>query len=371
MMQMKKKSTFLWCLAGLLLLLSARPEPAAAWDVDLANRASVFFGYDDNVYNANRDLKGDWLGRLFYDFGLKWKINPKNTLTTSYRLGGKVYTREIDEDTLINQLSLDYTTSSIPYLLFGVDGTVKLRNIRDAEEDYLLWDGRTFLGHWFSDQESIHRLYAELHAAYREFDFRGTEYYDYWTQLYGSDLRYHFGRAFSLGLGYDFQRKTYPYNAYHDIGAAGIVLIEADERRIDKLHEIKASSTYLTSFSEALSFRAVGDYVYQYNDSNSYGDSYNNHRIGLNLGLSIYQKSQILFSGIYQARQGTEKVLIPHSYNIEEDNENYNQLAVRFNQEITDYFSLSVNYHRYWSQNENERLNFIKNLYLLGLTFIF
>lgn len=370
-MKMKSARKYLGCLAGLVLIAWCRPDLARAWNVDLANRASVFFGYDDNVYNANRDLKADWLGRLFYDFGLKWKIDPKNTLTTSYRLGGKAYIAETDEDTIINQLSLDYTTASIPYLLFGVNGTAKLRNIRDAEEDYLLWDGRTFVGHWFSDKESIHRFYTEAHAAYREFDFRGTEYYDYWTQLYGADVRYHYLRDFSCGLGYDFQEKTYPYDAYENIGAADVVLVEVNKRRVDKLHEIKASSTYMTSFSEALSLRVLGDYVYQYNGSNSYGDSYNNHRVGLNLGLSIYEKSQLIFSGIYQTRQGTEKVLIPHSYDIEEDNENYNQLAVRFNQEITEYFSMSLNYHRYWSQNENERLNFVKNVYLLGLTFIF
>ncbi|MDP8224867.1 MAG: hypothetical protein P9L99_16020 [Candidatus Lernaella stagnicola] len=340
----------------------------AAWagDVDLKNRASLSAEYDDNVYKANRDLTADFLGRLFYDFGLNWRITPNNIWLTNYQLGGKLYAQETEEDTIINQLQLGYTNYSIRTVQMGVQGSAKLRNIRSAEEDYLKFIGRAFVGKRFIDS-----IYAGIHAQYSEFDFRGSDYYDYWTQLYGAEFRYDFKRTFSVGAGYNYERKTYPFNALRNIGEENILLVERDDKRKDNLNEVRASVRYQTAFFERLPFMTTLTYTYQNNASNSYGDAYDNHRVTVGLSQYVLEDTSVHFVGTFQFRDSKEKVLIPHSYSIEEDDENYNQIQARLTHSFTEYFSLYGSYQRFWSNFDHDRLSFVRNLYALGITFRF
>lgn len=351
-----------WLLLLFLVWLAAPPW-ARAGEVELSNRAAISLEYDDNVYKTNRDRTLDELGRLFYDFGLHWAITPANLLLTNYQVGGKLYFHESDESAVINQLQLGYTNSSLPTVQMGVLGSVKLRNVADAQEDYLKWTGRAFAGKTF-----LQSLYTGVHAEYSEFDYRGSTWYDYWTQLYGAEARYDYERVFSVGLGYDYEIKTYPYKALKDIGASDIVLVEENDLRVDHLHEFSLSGRYQKTFFETLPFLANLTYTYQVNDSNSYGDSYNNHRVMLGLSQYIFQDTSVHFLGVFQFRNSAEKVLIPHSYSIEEDDENYNQIELRLTHGFNDYLSLFAGYHRYWSDSSFADLSFTKNLYALGLT---
>ncbi len=370
-MRQRRKTMFLFQRVGLWLVLACLLTALAstvtlAGEAELENRVSLSAEYDDNVFKANRDLTADFLGRLFYDFDLDWYFTPNNLWLTNYQLGGKLYAQERDEDTIINRLQLGYMNFSIPTVKLGLTGTVKLRNIRNGEEDYLKFIGRAFAGKRFMDS-----IYAELHAEYNEFDFRGSEYYDYWTQLYGLDCRYDYKRTFSFGFGYDYERKVHPFNALRNIGENDVVLVARDENRVDNLHEVRTSLRYQTAFWEQLPFFATVAYTFQRNKSNSYGDSYDNHRVTVGLSQYVLQDTSLLFLGTFQLRDSTEKVLIPHSYSIEEDDENYNQFQVRLSHTFTDYFSLYGNYQRFWNYFEHDRLSFIRNLYAVGANFRF
>jgi hypothetical protein len=259
-----RRRRWLATLAALTALFALRPTIAAAGDVDLSNRVSVSMEYDDNVYKAGRDLVADELGRLFYDFGLGWRMTPNNLLQTSYQLGGKLYFHEDAEDTAINQLGLGYVNYSVPTYEFGATVGAKLRNVRDAQEDYFKYVARVFAGKRFIDA-----IYAGLHAEYSEFNFRGTEEFDYWTQLYGAEARYDYGRTFSAGLTYDFERKTYPYNSFQNIGTSDVILTQTNDTRTDDLQEFGASLRYQTTFLDALPFLGTFNYLLQLNRSNS------------------------------------------------------------------------------------------------------
>jgi hypothetical protein len=351
---------------AICLCLLAATTATAAGSVELNNRVSVSTEVDDNVFNANRGLVADALGRLFYDLSLDWYFTPNNLWRTNYTLGGKLFANERDEDTIINQLQLGYTNFSIPTVQMGLLGSAKLRNIRDAEEDYLKFTGEAFAGKRFIDS-----IYTGVHALYSEFDFRGTEYYDYWTQNYGADVRYDYERKLSFGVGYDYERKTYPFNALRNIGAKDIVLVEQDEKRADNLHEVRASFRYQTAFFEHYPFFATLIYAFQRNQSNSYGDSYDNHRVTVGVSQNVLPDTSLHLLGTFQFRDSAEKVLIPHSFSIEEDDENYNQMQARAMHGFTDYMSLFVSYQRFWNVYEHDRLSFVKNLYAVGLTFRF
>jgi len=357
---------------ALMLLFGLAPGvdwvDRAAAEVNLSHRAALSLEVDDNVYKANKDLTMDYLGRLFYDFGLNWVPSTHHLLHTDYQLGGKMYADENTEDTIINQLLLGYTNYSIPTTYLGLQGSGKLRNVRDAEEDYFKFIGEAFVGKRF-----FNTFNAEIRASYIQFDFRSFDYYDYWTQAYGTQLRYDYQRSFSLGSGYRFERKVYPFNALTNVGpeSGNILLMEGDERRVDNLHEINVFGRYQSFLFEKVPFLINIAYVMQINDSNSYGDSYYNHRFLFGWSQDLMTDTNLHLLGIFQVRDSSEKVLIPHSYSIEEDDENYNQVQVRLTHGLTDYLRVQASYSRYWSHYDYEDLNFIKNLYAIGLAVSF
>lgn len=337
-------------------------------EVNLSNLASVSFEYDDNVYLAGRDLTSDGLGRIFCDFGVHWAPTPAHLLYGAYEFGGKLYINESEQDTAINQLQLGYTNYSISSVYIGGLASGKLRNVRDGQEDYFKLITEAFAGKRFGSSFN-----AEINAEYSQFDFRNFNYYDYWTQAYGMQLRYDHERIWTLGTGYQFSRKTFPFNALQNVGPeeGNVLLLESDERRLDTLHEVHLFGRYQTILFDRVPFLLNGSYLLQINDSNSYGDSYINHRFMLGLSQDLFEGTNLHILGIFQLRDSSEKVLIPHSYSIEEDDENYNQVQVRITHGFTNYLRAFVGYSRYWTIYEHDELNFVKNLYALGLTVSF
>lgn len=366
---MRIRGTPILCgLLTLILAVGIVTAGRAQAEMRLSHLASLSLEVDDNVYQANRNPVTDVLGRLFYDFSFNWFPTTSNLFLAEYQLGGRMYSSEHDKDALINKLQLGYTNYSIPTVYFGLSTTGKLRNIRDGREDYLKLIGEAFAGKRFG--QSVN---AELRAAYSEFDFHEFDYYDYVKQSYGAQLRYDYLRSFSVGAGYRFEQKAYPFDAFENVGAEGgnVLLVAGDDNRVDSLHEISTFGRYQTLLFERNAFLINLSYTYQFNESNSYGDSYNNHRVIFGLSQDLVAGTNLHLLGIFQMRDGREKVSIPHSYSIEDDDENFNQVHVRLTHNFNEYLRLQASYSRFWSQYEHERLNFVKNLYALGLAVSF
>jgi hypothetical protein len=357
-----RRRRWLGWLAGIVVALAWRPPGAAASDMDIQNRVSVALENDDNVYLTHTGVRADELGRLFYDFDLNWRITPNNLWQTDYQLGAKVYFHQTSQDAIINQLQLGYMNFSIPTVQFGVQATGKLRLIDSALEDYLKFIGRGFVGDRFLDA-----FYVGVHAEYSQFYFRAYRDYDYWTQRYGADARYDHQRDFSAGVVYDFERKTFPYDAFRNIGgAANPVLVQGIRPRADDLNEVTAQFRYQTTFAETLPFLGTFSYTYQDYRSNSFGDSYDNHRFTLGLSQYIVHELSVHFLGVYQIIEAGQKTLIPQSFTIEEEDENYNQVEARINYGFTENLSVYAGYHRYWSAFPNPQFSFVKNVYGVG-----
>jgi len=354
-----------WLVAALLLAAALGPPPARAGETDVSNRVAVSLEYDDNVYNTHRLPKGDELGRLFYDFGLNWYMTPNNLWLTNYDLGGRLYFHEDPEDALINQLMLGYTNYSIPTVQFGATLTGKLRNIRSAEEDYLKTIARAFAGVRIVDM-----FYVGAHAEYSQFNFRAFRGYDYWTERAGGEARYDWGRAFSVGLGYDYEQKTFPYyRALKNIGTAtNAVLIESAAARVDDLNEASLQLRYQHTFLEELPFLGTFSYMYQNFDSNSYGDTYGNHLISLGLSQYATPNLSLHFLGVFQVLGAHQKLVIPFNYAVEEGDENFSQLEARVNYEFVEHLSVYAAFRRYWTTYPNDPFNFVKDLYAIGFS---
>lgn len=342
-----------------LIFFMAQAGVAVADDgLFLKNRATLSFEYDDNVYKSNRDEEGDFLGRLYYDFRLNYFPTVNNQLSCNYQGGVKKYIETIDQDTLVNQIKLGYTNFSIDKSYLGTESTLKIRNIRSAQEDYNKFIGDLFAGHEFGKG-----INGEIRGGYTRFDFKSYNYYDYWLQRYGFNLQKSFTAKYLFAVQYFLQDKHFPFYAYTNVGSetGDVFLGETDEKRRDTLHE------------PALMFRFSGwllldfSYLLQINQSNSYGDSYYNHRFTLGMSKAVMKNTHLHLLAIAQFRDSSEEVLIPHSYSIEEDDENYNSVRAKVSQRITDYLFAEVGYSRYWTTYSSRDLNFVKNLYSIGL----
>ena len=344
-----------------LALLAIGP-PALADKVFVKNRATLSAEYDDNVYKASRDVEGDFLGRLYYDFRLNAYPTVNNLILLNYQGGLKKYASIDSQDTLVNLIKLGYTNASLGNTFLGAETSLKVRNIRSQDEDYTKFITEAYAGRDFGQG-----ITGQIRGGYTRFDFRTYNFYDYWHQRYGFALQKSFGPSFNFAFQYFFQEKHFPFNAFENVGSetGDVFLAEKREKRKDVLHEpavfLQYSRWLLVDFS----------YLMQINESNSYGDSYYNHRFSLSLSKTLFKGTNLHLFGITQFRDSYESVLIPHSYSIEEDDENYNSVAAKISQKFTDYLSMEFGYSRYWTSYSSRDLNFVKNLYSLGLAVSF
>ena len=147
-------------------------------------------------------------------------------------------------------------------------------------------------------------------------------------------------------------------------GTEGFLFLSS-KKRIDNLHELTMRVQYNRWLVAKVS------YTFQINDSNSYGDSYYNHRLMVALSKGIFQRTNLHLLGIFQFRDSSDPVLNPHSYDVEEDDENLNSVTFKISQGILDWLALELKYSRYWYEYSSWRFDFQKNLYSLGIGFKF
>ncbi len=323
------------------------------------NQAVVLAEYDDNVYKVVNDIEGDFLARVFFDSKLTLPSDGPNGVTFGYTLGAKKFASEISQDTIINQFLVRAVNRSLAKTYFGGEGRLKFRNIQDGDEDYNRLDLDGFAGHYFAPGVS-----GEAHAGYTRFDFKTYDFYDYWTQRFGLQMKKAFSAQLLLGFYYTFEDKHFPFNAYENVATSGgsVFLKETDEQRNDTLQEI---GMFITSAHWILcNFR----YTLQINNSNSFGDGYYNHRMRLTLSKSLTENINAHLLAIANIRDSYEEVLIPRSFSIEEDDENYNQILVKLNRQLSENVWLEARYGRLWSQYSVRRFRFNKNTYSFGLS---
>ncbi|MCB1152274.1 hypothetical protein KDL45_01400 [bacterium] len=350
-------------LVGLLGAVIALAGPtgvrAEGVAVRSTNHAALRAEYDDNVKKLVRDPDADFLARVFFDTNWDIFLNPTNVFTAAYTLGAKKYAEIDDEDTLINQLMLRYYNADIGNTYLGGDANFKLRNVRDEQEDYNKLILRAFAGHDFNAGVN-----AEANASYTRFDFATSDFYDYWTQGFGVQLRKTFSHRLATGASYAMEDKNYPVLAFEQIpGADGQLFLQRkDELRQDLLTEL---GMFVTSNYYLLVNFA---YTLQINNSNSYGDTYYNHRLRLGLSKALTDDLNVHLFAVANFRDSYEEVLIPHSYSVEEDDENNNQLIAKLNRRITGDWWFELRYARYWSTYSNRQFNFTKNIYSVGVS---
>jgi hypothetical protein len=347
-----------FALAHFACPLTLNADQAVKWE----NQAVILAEYDDNVYKVVNDIAGDFLARIFFDSKLTLPTKYDGNVTMGYTLGAKVFAQETAQDTLINQFLLRAVNRSWATSYLGGDGRVKFRNIRDGDEDYNKLNLNAFAGHYFAQGVS-----GEAQVGYTRFDFKTYDFYDYWMQHFGFQVKKAFSRDFRFGVYYTFEDKHFPFNAYENVATTGgnVFLKETGERRNDTLQEI---GVFFTGTRYVLcNFR----YSLQINNSNSYGDGYYNHRLRLTLSKSLTEKTNAHLLAIANFRDSYEEVLIPRSFSIEEDDENYNQVLVKLNRQLSDNVWLETRYGRLWSQYSVRRFKFNKNTYSLGLSINF
>lgn len=354
---------FLALLVPLLLRATVSADTLFAdGKVVLGNRATLSFEYDDNVYKSQKNVEDDGLARLYYDLKLNFYPNVENILLVNYQGGAKKYFQIEEQDTLVNLFRLGYTNRSLENSFLGTDASFKMRNIRSGEEDFNKLIAELYAGHEFEKG-----IVAQIRGGYTLFDFQTYDYYDYWLHRYGLIVQKSFGTSFNFAVHFFFQEKHFPFNAYNNLESKtdDVFLSLSNRKRRDILFEpalfIQFYKWLLFDFS----------YTMQINQSNSYGDSYYNHRLSVGLSKTIFKNTNLHLFGVAQFRDSNEKVLIPHSYSIEEDDENYNTVAAKLSHRFTDYVSLEVGYSRYWTAYSTRDINFVKNLYSVGVAFNF
>jgi len=328
----------------------------------MSHHIAVSSDYEDNVYEAVENEKGDEVGRLFYDFELHWPITTNNLWDTDYQLGLKKYLHYDDLDAMINQIALGYTYKGLESYYFKGDSTFKLRNTRNGLQDYNKLILGTTVGKEFQEQVTL-----EARAEYTRFDFKDYNYFDYWQRKGGVSLDKVFAKYLSSEISYFLTEKHFTFNAYRNAGftSYGPILEESNHLRRDTIHEVTANMNI------SYWLLAKFEYTFGINESNSYGDTYYTHRFIIAASKEIFKDTDIHLLGVFQFHSSSQALLIPHSNAIEEEDENYNQATARLTHAFKDWVSLEAGYSRYWSLYSAQKFNFAKNVYSIGVSFKF
>jgi hypothetical protein len=349
-------------LAILAALVVVSAAPAAADDrVTLAHLLAATVDYDSNVFDSVNRPEHDFLARLFYDFRFDFAPKPAHALTLGAQVGAKKYFAFARQDTLVTLVRVGYAFRGLPATVLGVDVEGKMRWVRDGDEDYGKAIASAYAQHSF---EQRFRLRADGEAAW--FDVRRYDYFDYWYQRYGLALGKGFGEVVDLELHYAFRHQGFPIPAYTNLGTRDAVLLrESGRRRADNLHEVGAD-LMVTKW-----LLARAGYAFQVNASNSYGDSYYNHKVTVALSKAILDPLSMHALFILQVRDAVDPVLIPATLQVEETDESLSQITGKLAYRVTEWVSLEGKYSRFWSQYVGEDLDFVKDQVSVGATFRF
>ena len=351
----------LW-LAGFLLVTSLPLFAPPAFSADTEGRAVFSLGYDDNVYDDPSDLKkGDFLYRMVLEGRTLIPLPQTLALSGSLWNGAEFFTREESENRLRQKLSLRLGSEN-RFLAAFFKGTL--------ENSFFPWKQNYYYfkpGTEFSLARNLSSVFrASLTVNYQYFDYHPDADLSYQFLVYSGLIESRIREDLRTELSGAESRRWYQGQARRlfqdtNLAPAGF----AREDLVDEL-------TVALACSPRWFLR--GAYNFQKGTSNSYGLSFQTHRMSLTFSYPLPTKTIFYLFGVVQVKKygglGAYTIWAEDQRIIlaDEQDENLNAINVRVEQKINKYLSLQLTYNRYSNEFSSSR-PYSKNLVLLGVRY--
>lgn len=338
---------------------------AHAGNLKLQNSIQSGLEYDSNVFKTYQNLNSDYLAKILLKSEGDYSINEKWSLGWDYQGGGKKFTNDTAQDQIIQSISTPVNWSPNSKVQVHLDPDFKYQNERnkldaaatDINEDF------------YSSSELLrilialpHNFYMQPYGSFTYFKFQPNNTFSFLRELGGISLEKKINR-FGVGTEYIFFRQQF-----------------RSSFRKDTTQEISVYAQYLRN--PFLSLR----YSFQTNNSNDPIFSYDNHKISF-LSSFVFGKhggedetnSYPLFSihliatlqlknypSVFGETQDGERFLVTSS-----EDENFNNLVVKFNYHFQKKWSFETKYTRISNELTSQQIGFSRSMYYAGLRYDF
>ena len=350
-----------------LLVLLTTPLAAAA---EFQGRARLWVGpaFDSN---ARRDFVSPELATApdLFLFGLgqlegTLRLGERVRLVGSYDLGARKFLLIPSEDTVVQSAQLEAQVTFGKYFAFGVDG--RLRDRRGAGRDYTDLQGGALLD-FFPDPSVDMRVQVNAHRFlfYGDAPRGGPDpshrfAYSFWGPDGTVNARYRFNRRHSVSVFGSYNPRTYNGIARFKPGPEGSPP-PPEEERADKVFGGGLSYSYRGPFHFTFS------YSYFDQDSNSYGERVQRHRLNATFGARLPWELTFLSSLTWQPSVFPEGVYLSPDLTVLEEDENVSSLTLKLMRPLNKWLDLDVRYAGYLGFLPQNNFLYVRHVFSVGL----
>jgi hypothetical protein len=327
------------------------------------------------------------LGRLVYQGKLDLNLGPGHALSLSYGGGAKLFAlkdaRPADE--LVQWGRLRWLWRG------GEWGTVHLQgNYYDVFQRESLRDFRTGSGLvGLSLNHRASRTVGTAHVGYEGLEYKPIADYSFHGLLLGLSVsrRLTSGRGdaeveWGLSGGYQMAVRGYqsdvlgPREQCGDGSGPVVCTYAKDARRWDLNHSLRLSADY---FGNAVASLWYGLLV---NQSNSYGESFVRHMLGLKFTVPLLWGVILTAKGVLQLSTFQDPYLVSETATqtfLSSDDENRSSLTVRLSRDIAKHWSVALRYAVHVNESTSttsspsavpaDSVGFLRHLLLLSVRF--
>lgn len=359
---MNKKAFHLFLLIAAALNIGVTD---ANENLKIENSIQTGVEYDTNVFKTFSGSEQDFLTRLLLQSKGDYWVNQNFTWGWDYQGGGKKFIHDDAQDQIIQSVAvpLRFALSAPVQILLEPDFKYQNENNKldaggdDVNEDFLSTKSqvRIFVA-------LPHRFFLIPQGAFTYFHFYPDQTFSFYREEMGLSVEKRI-QNFTLGLSYDYLRQQFQ-NSF----------------RVDSIQEVSPYLQFMkTPF---VSLR----YTYQTNHSNDPVFSFTNHKISL-LSSFLFGKYKtqrenlpsamfsLHFIGTLQLKNYSsvtaetpegERFLVTSS-----EEENFNNLIVKFNYHFYKKWSFETKYTRVSNDLTNQATHYARSLYYAGLRYDF
>lgn len=328
--------------------------------LNMKNSFQVGYEFDDNVEKVFNTVgkNNDHLIRSLLDSKIKYYFTKRNYLGLNYQIGGKIYMKTAKEDSLINNVILDYGLEPKNNWYFNTRGNLKLKLEKEdvsssGNENYILTGCNALAGKRFPNIINI-----SINPQYTYFFFNANHAYGFHRGRYGINFRRKiFWRLFGE-TSYYFQHQKFLE-----------VLTSGDPKRSDWLNE---ASIFFTIDSIVI---VKTGYIFQDSHSNISGLDYRNHKVTLQASTVFWKDLTLMVLGTLQMKLYPEASSVTDEGErflvTEAEEENFNSIIVKASKRIVGNLYLEFKFSRFSNDFSDKEDDYSKYLYYGGLRYVF
>ena len=357
-------------LSGAIITVSAG---AMSFSHESKSRVQVSGEMDNNIgEDSYNPISGRAL-RLFSTTRGAGTLTGSTPYGYDILIGYRAYQQYHAENRLVARMHSDLQQSMFGKFFVGLDGNVFFEDYRENGRD-----NNSLLGSAFIQlPQQLLRLF-ELNFRFQAAQTRyiNDPFFDFTDNWWSAGLKKNVGRRLSIWGGYSYHPRIFKRQAlrledgYTIISGMSVTEVQsiikpARFQQEDLIHEYNIGWQY---YRRVL----IGAWLlFRNTNSNSYGFSHHENRIGLLFGSPFVFNSMVKLYMTFEAKSYEDKLSLPIVTDIDEDKEEDNRLVAEISRDIIPGLALEVRYE--WLRNESRirNLYYSKHIFSSGLEYAF